>query len=111
MLNYLSLEISVSTGDLNTFLTVTLSLENKDENNLKPVESINAQISKFRATTIAPLQAILASLPQLKLRCEHRKSALNIALRYQKKVDEMRKSGGSRVKRVSNDKIGLATDH
>lgn len=58
-------------------------------------EAIQGELDSFRMTAIAPLQSLLAEIPQLRVRCDHRKSAMSIMLRYEKKMDELRSSSRS----------------
>jgi hypothetical protein len=46
-------------------------------------------VSMFRVSAIAPLQSLLILVPQLRVRCEHRKGAMQLMLRYQRKVNDM----------------------
>ncbi|TYZ60625.1 hypothetical protein PybrP1_004882 [[Pythium] brassicae (nom. inval.)] len=46
-------------------------------------------VAEFRTSTIAPLQEVLAEIPQLKVLCEHRNSALTVKARYEKKIEEI----------------------
>ncbi|OWZ08814.1 hypothetical protein PHMEG_00018583, partial [Phytophthora megakarya] len=44
-----------------------------------------SDVGTFRTSSIAPLQTILAGIPQLKVKCDHRNSAKSVALRYERK--------------------------
>ncbi|DAZ97672.1 TPA: hypothetical protein N0F65_009673 [Lagenidium giganteum] len=55
-----------------------------------PCAFLASDIDSFTTATIAPLQSLLAEVPQLKMRCEHRRSAMNIMLRYEKKIAELK---------------------
>ncbi|KAE9351670.1 hypothetical protein PF008_g5817 [Phytophthora fragariae] len=48
-----------------------------------------ADVATFRTSSIAPLQAILADIPQLKLKCDHRNGAKSVMLRYERKLEEI----------------------
>ncbi|KAL4136478.1 hypothetical protein KRP22_000011 [Phytophthora ramorum] len=61
-----------------------------------------ADVTTFRTSAIAPLQTILAGIPQLKLRCDHRNSAKSVMLRYDRKIAEIQSSSrfeSSRLRR------------
>ncbi|KAG7394867.1 hypothetical protein PHYBOEH_004520 [Phytophthora boehmeriae] len=84
-------ELVSSTRDLRVCALALNGLE-KDEQQTEEMpdsRQLLADIATFRTNSIAPLQAILANIPQLKLRCDHRNSAKSIMIRYQHKVEEI----------------------
>ncbi|KAL3668580.1 hypothetical protein V7S43_006662 [Phytophthora oleae] len=86
-------EVVASSRDLGSCVHILYGSEG-DEQQTTAAEArkLLADVSTFRTSSIAPLQAILADIPQLKLRCDHRNSAKSVVLRYERKVEEIQSS-------------------
>ncbi|KAG7380175.1 hypothetical protein PHYPSEUDO_007655 [Phytophthora pseudosyringae] len=63
-----------------------------------------ADVAMFRTSSIAPLQTLLAGIPQLKLRCDHRNSAKSVVLRYGRKVEEIQSSTRHETSRLRRNR-------
>ncbi|POM61723.1 Maintenance of ploidy protein mob1 [Phytophthora palmivora] len=66
--------------------------EDEHQTTASEARKLLADVATFRTSSIAPLQTILAGIPQLKLRCDHRNSAKSVVLRYERKVEEIQSS-------------------
>ncbi|KAH9129683.1 hypothetical protein LEN26_005685 [Aphanomyces euteiches] len=72
-------------------MTTDTSKDSTENNAIVSEQKVFADsIATFRVTAIAPIQALLASFPQLKHRIDHRQSALSTWRRYMKKVEDIR---------------------
>ncbi|KAG1688996.1 hypothetical protein DVH05_002879 [Phytophthora capsici] len=96
-------EVVASSRDLGSCVHALYGSE-ADEQQATAAEArkLLADISTFRTSSIAPLQTILADIPQLKLKCDHRNSAKSVVLRYERKVEEIQSStrhASSRLRR------------
>ncbi|KAF0698758.1 Aste57867_10616 [Aphanomyces stellatus] len=84
-----------TTTDIHALTAKQFNSSNDEEDTAMEEEqkTFANSVAVFRTTAIAPLQALLASFPQLKHRIDHRKSALGTWKRYQRKVEEIEARG------------------
>ncbi|KAG6590885.1 Kinase A-anchor protein [Phytophthora cinnamomi] len=83
-------EIVASSRELGSCVHTLYGAEG-DEQQITAAEArkLLADVTTFRTSSIAPLQTILADIPQLKLKCDHRNSAKSVMLRYERKLEEI----------------------
>ncbi|KAG2774403.1 hypothetical protein PC129_g2051 [Phytophthora cactorum] len=82
-------EVVASSRDLGSCVHTLYGGEDEKQATSAEARNLLADVAAFRTSSIAPLQTILADIPQLKLRCDHRNSAKSVVLRYERKVEEI----------------------
>ncbi|ETN24770.1 hypothetical protein PPTG_00976 [Phytophthora nicotianae INRA-310] len=82
-------EVVASSRDLGSCVHTLYGGEDEKQTTAAEARMLLADVATFRTSSIAPLQTILAGIPQLKLRCDHRNSAKSVVLRYERKVEEI----------------------
>ncbi|TMW57185.1 hypothetical protein Poli38472_003110 [Pythium oligandrum] len=90
-------------------LTEKLSRMHSDTKDESGTDFGNAMrlVNEFRTTTLGPLQAMLAVIPQLRLRCDHRERAQISTARYEQKVNDLEKAGKSDKARLQRNRAKL----